>query len=162
MYCIILCKIYTFTKINTSKKMKRKINLKAVVLSALIMVAGSAAFAQCDQTATLTASATIYLNDKGVVERTKDEETVVKMDKNEVNITTGGSHELTGTVKTFICNWPVPFKTGKTVITTSIMDGGQVMNATITIEGKDGKVTLSFEALEMPGKKILLQADKFE
>jgi hypothetical protein len=142
--------------------MKTTFTLKTILLSVLMMVAGSAAFAQCDKTATLTASTTNYLNDKGTVERTKDEETVVTLDKKEVNIATGGGHELTGTVKTYTCNWATPFKTGKTVITTLITDGGRDMNATITIEGKDGKVTLTFEALEMPGKKIQLQADKFE
>jgi hypothetical protein len=142
--------------------MKTKFNLKTIILSMFLMVAGSAAFAQCDKTTTFTASATNYLNDKGVIERTKDEESTITFDKKGINITTDGGHEITGTPKTYTCNWATPYKTGKTVITSLLTDGGRDMNATITIEGKDGKVTLTFEAVEMPGKKIQLQADKFE
>jgi hypothetical protein len=142
--------------------MKTKSIFKTIILALLLTVAGSTAFAQCDKASTFTASTTNYLNDKGAVERTKDEETVVTLDKKAVNIATGGGHELTGAVKTYTCNWTTPYKAGKTVITTLITDGGRDMNATITIEGKDGKITLTFEAVEMPGKKILLQADKFE
>ncbi|MES2063993.1 MAG: hypothetical protein V4456_18870 [Bacteroidota bacterium] len=142
--------------------MKTKFTLKTIILSLLLMAAGGTAFAQCDKTATFSAATTNYLNDKGVVERTKDEETVVTLNKKSINITTGGNHELTGAVKTYTCNWATPYKTGKTVITTLITDGGRDMNATVTIEGKDGKVTLTFEAIEMPNKKIQLLADKFE
>ena len=143
--------------------MRTKFTLKTIILALLLTVASGTVFAQCDKTITLTASTTNYLNDKGVVERTKDEATVVTLNKKEITITTGdNSHQLTGAVKTYICNWTTPFKTGKTVITTVITDGGRDMNATVTIEGKDGKVTLTFEAVEMPGKKIQLLAEKFE
>jgi len=43
-----------------------------------------------------------------------------------------------------------------------LADGGTDMHVTITIEGKAGKVTLTFEAEEMPGRKIRVVADKFE
>jgi hypothetical protein len=143
--------------------MKSGSNLKNTTLAFFLLLAGSTvSFAQCDRTATFTASTTNYLDDKGAVERTRDEESVVTFGKKEVSITTGGGHELSGAVKTYACNWDKPFKTGKTVITTVITDGGHDMHATITIEGKEGKVTLTFEAAEMPGKKIQLQADKFE
>lgn len=143
--------------------MKTAFNIKNTILALFLLLAGSTvSFAQCDKTATFTASTTNYLDDKGVVERTKDEETIVTFDKKEINITTGGRSELTGAVKTYTCNWASPFKTGKTVITTVLTDGGRDMHAIITIEGKEGKVTLTFEAAEMPGKKIQLQADKFE
>jgi hypothetical protein len=142
--------------------MKTKFNLKTIILALLLTVASGTAFAQCDKTATLTASTTNYLNDKSAIERTKDEESIVTLNKKEVNITTDGGHLITGAVKTYTCNWTIPFKTGKTVITTLLTDGGRDMNGTITIEGKDGKITLTFEAVEMPGKKIQLLADKFE
>jgi hypothetical protein len=143
--------------------MKTNSIIKSTLLALfLVTAAGTVTLAQCDKTATLTASTTNYLNDKDVVERTKDEESIVTFNKLEVNITTDGGHLITGTVKTYTCNWPTPYKTGKTVITTLITDGGRDMNATITIEGKDGKVTLTFEAAEMPGKKIHLLADKLE
>jgi hypothetical protein len=144
--------------------MKTKINLKTILFALFLLVAGSTvSFAQCDKTATFTASKTTYLNDKGIVERVKDKETVITFNKKEISVTTSDdSKAMTGDVKTYVCNWAKPYKTGKTVITTVITDGGREMHATDTIEGKDGKVSATFEVVEMPGKKIQYLADKFE
>ena len=43
-----------------------------------------------------------------------------------------------------------------------LTDGDKDLHVTITIEGKAGKVTLTFVAEEMPGKTIQVVADKFE
>lgn len=143
--------------------MKKAINLKSTILALLLVAAGSTAtFAQCDKTSTFTASTTTYLNSKGEVEKTKNEETIVTIDKKEINVTAGGKQELAGDVKTYTCNWATPFKTGKTVVSALMVDGGHELHAMITIEGKDGKITLTFEAAELPGQKIVLVADKFE
>jgi hypothetical protein len=58
----------------------------------------------------------------------------------------------------------VPFKEGKTVITTTLKDdsGNEPKDFTITIEGKDGKVTLLAESPSMPDRKIKLDIEKFE
>jgi len=144
--------------------MKPRINLKKTLLALLLTASSTLCFAQCDKAATLTSSITNYYNDKGEVERTKEEDTSIKLSKSEVIISHGDNDErtLVGANKTYTCNWPIPFKEGKTVITTLLTDGGQDMHVTITVEGKDGKVTLTFEAEEMPGKKIKVVANKFE
>jgi hypothetical protein len=144
--------------------MKAKSNLKKPILALLLMVAVSTvSYAQCDKTNTITSSTTNHLDDKGVVERSKDEETVITFDKSNITIAPGGEdHVTSGPVKSYVCNWTTPFKTGKTVITSVFTDGGQEMHATITIEGKDGKVTVTFVAEEMQGKKIQVVANKFE
>ncbi|TSD63452.1 hypothetical protein FFF34_017835 [Inquilinus sp. KBS0705] len=140
-----------------------KTDIKKIILALLLVASSTLCFAQCDKTATLTSSLTTYLNDKGEVERTKDESAVITINKAEVTIVTGDNgRTLKGAVKTYACNWATPFKEGKTVLTTALTDGGQEMHATITIEGKAGKVTLTFEAEEEPGKKIVVIADKFE
>lgn len=145
------------------RKMKKRSNPKTIILALILVIAAStASLAQCDKQATFTTSTTTYLNSKGETEKTKDEESIITIDKKEVNITTGGRPELAGIVKTYTCNWASPFKTGKTVVSALMVDGGREIHAVITIEGKDGKVTLTFEAAEMPGKKIVLVADKFE
>jgi hypothetical protein len=160
MYCIILFKTYIFEK---KENMKTTLNIKRTILALLLIAAGSTVtFAQCDKTATLTSSVTNYLNDKGEIERTKDEETIITITKTDITIAPGEGNTVTGIIKTNVCNWSTPFKEGKTVLTTTLTDGGRDMHATITIEGKAGKVLLTFEAEEMPGKKIQVVADKFE
>ena len=138
-------------------------NLKNAIVTLLLMFAGvTTTLAQCDKTVTFEASASTYLNDKGAIEKTKNEETTVKLDKKEISIITNGRIELAGVVKSYTCNWADPFRTGKTIVNTTMIDGGNELHCVITIEGKEGKVTLTFEAAEMPGKKIVFIADKFE
>ncbi|MES2266360.1 MAG: hypothetical protein V4520_06355 [Bacteroidota bacterium] len=142
--------------------MKKTFNLKTFILSLFLMAGTTAVFAQCDKAATFTASVSTYLNDKSDIEKTKNEETIVKLDKKEISIITNGRIELAGAIKSYTCNWADPFKTGKTIVSTTMVDGGNELHCLITIEGKEGKVTLAFEAAEMPGKKIVLVANKFE
>ena len=138
------------------------ITIKNIILALLLAASSTLCFAQCDQTSTLTSSLTTYLNEKGEVEKTKDEETIITITKTDITIAPGEGNPVSGAIKSSVCNWTTPFKEGKTFLTTTIVDGSREMHATVTIEGKSGKVTLTFEALEMPGKKILVVADKFE
>jgi hypothetical protein len=134
---------------------------KAALAFALILAGSTISFAQCDKPVKLTSSVTNYLNDKGEVERSKDEETVITLSKTELTITPG-DHMMNGNVTGYTCNWTTPFKEGKTVVKSVLTDGDKDLHVTITIEGKAGKVTLTFVAEEMPGKTIQVVADKFE
>ncbi|OOQ59216.1 hypothetical protein [Mucilaginibacter pedocola] len=69
---------------------------------------------------------------------------------------------MTGTIKSYDCTWTTPYKEGKTVVTTQFTDGGKTLNATVTIEGKAGKVTATMQAQELPDMKIQVVADRFE
>ena len=70
---------------------------------------------------------------------------------------------MTGTIGSKACDWQIPFKSGKTVISAQLEDqSGDQKDATLTIEGKDGKVTLLAELKNMPDRKILIAIDKFE
>jgi hypothetical protein len=134
---------------------------KAALAFALILAGNTISFAQCEKPVKLTSSVTSYINDKGEVERTKDEQTVVTLSKTELTITPG-DHMMNGSVTEYTCNWTTPFKDGKTTVKSLLTDGNNDLHVTITIEGKAGKVTLTFVAEEMPGKKIQVVADKFE
>jgi hypothetical protein len=136
---------------------------KAVLAFALILAGSTISFAQCDKPIMLISSATNYYNAKGELQRTKDEESIITLTKTQVIIAPENEeHKMTGDIKTYTCNWATPYKEGKTVVTTVFTDGGKTLNATITIEGKAGKVTLTMEAVEMPDMKIQVVADKFE
>jgi hypothetical protein len=139
-------------------------HLKKVVLAFALLLAGSTiSFAQCDKPVMLVSSATNYYNAKGELQRSKEEETIITLTKTQIIIAPGDEeHKMTGDIKTYTCNWTAPYKEGKTVITTVFADGGKSLNATVTIEGKAGKVTATLEAAEMPDMKIQVVADKFE
>lgn len=136
--------------------------MKKQIFTLLFIAIAGSSFAQCDKKVFLSASATEYLDANNVLQKTVDEITTVEFDTKNISITPG-DHQLDGTISSITCNWKTPFKEGKTVIKGSIANPrGDLMNCTITIEGKDGKQTFLFEADESPDKKIRLVLEKFE
>lgn len=137
---------------------------KMVIVLVLLSTGALVSYGQCDKKVVITASKSEYLGADSTVQRTKDEQTMVEFDKTTITIVPGGDdHKMTGTVKSYTCNWQTPFKEGKTSIKASVSnDQGETMNLTITIGGKDGKINFLAEVDEEPAKKIRLIVDKFE
>lgn len=137
--------------------------MKKVVLSAFILMTISiVGYSQCDKKIQLTSSKTEYLDAAGNVQRTKDENTVIDINKTEISISPDGQ-TMIGTVKFESCKWTKPFKEGKSILTVTIEDqGGQAKTGTITIEGKDGKVYFILAPDDNPNKIIRVLIEKFE
>jgi len=140
--------------------------MKSIIIALFLLAAGSTmCFAQCDKKVSITSSKSEQLDDSGQVQGTRDEKTIVDISTTDVNVSVSGDdgdQKLTGKVKSKTCDWKTPFKEGKTVVTTTLSDNGNDKDFTITIEGKDGKITLVAESPQMPGRKIRLVVDKFE
>jgi len=140
--------------------------MKSIIIALFLLAAGSTmCFAQCDKKVSITSSKSEQLDDSGQVQGTRDEKTTVDISTTDVNVSIvgdDGDQKLTGKVKSKTCDWKTPYKEGKTVVTTTLNDGGNDKDFTITIEGMDGKVTLVAESPQMPGRKIRLVVDKFE
>jgi hypothetical protein len=137
--------------------------MKTITLIFSLLVAGcTMSFAQCEKNLVLTSSKTEHMNADGVVQRTDDETAKIELSKTAVNVSVNDEHKITGTIKSQTCDWKVPFKEGKTVIKAAVSnDQGEERNVTITIEGKEGKVTLLFEMDGMPDDRIRVGIDKF-
>ncbi len=138
--------------------------MKTIILTLSLLIAVSTiSLAQCGKKVVITTSKTDHLDSSGKITRTDDEKAVVEISKSAINITVNDDHKMTGTIKSDTCNWPVAYKEGKTIIKAVISDGqGEDKNVTLTIEGKDGKVTLLFEMEDTPEDRIRVAADKFE
>ncbi|HTD99654.1 MAG TPA: hypothetical protein VK668_10210 [Mucilaginibacter sp.] len=139
--------------------------MKSIILALILLVAGSTvSLAQCDKKITLSSSKTQHLDGSGVLQNTEDEQVVIDITKSDIIVVAeNGNHKMTGKIKSLTCNWKVPFKEGKTVIGTTLNDdNGDSKDFTITIEGKEGKVTLLAESPQMEDRKIKLALDKFE
>jgi hypothetical protein len=135
---------------------------KQILILLCAVIAGTTTYAQCDKKNVLTASSTEYLNANLELQRTVEEITTIEYDSKAIVITPG-DHNMVGTINSMSCDWKTPYKEGKTVIKGMISNPrGDLMNCTITIEGKDGKLTLLFEAEESPDRKIRISIDKFE
>jgi hypothetical protein len=135
----------------------------AVTAILMFLALAPRSIAQCDKNLVLTSSKTEYLNAGGVVQRTVDEDSVIKISKSEVTIAPSGHEVMTGSVTSTVCDWKEPFKTGKTTVEARFKDGnGAESSATISIEGNAGKIICLMKQKERPERTIRLNIDKFE
>jgi hypothetical protein len=139
--------------------------MKKTILAMILMVgAATISYAQCDKNYTITTSKTEYYDGSGALQRTVDEKGTITVTGKDIVITHGPNDEkMNGGVKYDTCSWKVPFKEGKTVIRTTLNgDNGQNTNVTLTIEGKDGKISVTAVPDEDQTRQIRLTVDKFE
>src|ERR1700761_5828647 len=135
---------------------------KLILIAAAFALSTTVALAQCDNTYVLKSSKTDHLDASGAVKQTMDEKAEVEVNKTKFTVTIDGNLAVTGTIKENVCNWPVPYKEGKSVIKAVVNEeGNDDKNATITIEGKNGKVTIMYELEGVPDNKITVTADSF-
>ncbi len=138
-------------------------NMKTLILiTGLLLSASITSFAQCGKKVTLTSSGTQHLDAKGTVLKTVDEKAIINIEEKNIKINVNDEHEMEGTIKSMTCDWKVPYKDGKSVIKTTMNEGGEDRDVTITIEGTDGKVTLLYEMDGMPDERIKVAIVKFE
>ena len=140
--------------------------MKKIILPSLLLLLGAgAAIAQCGKKSVMKSNKTEYFDSSGNIQRTVDETALVEIDGSNIKIAPGDDGRvMAGPIKSDSCKWKIPFKEGKTVIKTDLTDErGEVhKDVTLTIEGKNGVITLLFEAPEIPDKKIKITAVSFE
>ncbi|MBS1669833.1 MAG: hypothetical protein JST58_20860 [Bacteroidetes bacterium] len=139
--------------------------MKNIILGLCLFLAdGTMGFAQCGQKLALTSSKTVYLDSTGIVQRNVDEQSTIELSPTTLSIAPGNDPVMTGAVQSENCNWTIPFKEGKSIykVLLNPSGGADPMNLTVTIEGKDGKITFLAEMEQMPDRRIMLLADTFE
>ncbi len=141
--------------------------MRSILIAVFLLAAGSTAcLAQCEKKVSFSSSKTQHLDESGTLKQENDETTVVEFNKIDITVTInhdGQDEKMIGTVKSYVCDWSVPYKTGKTTANVSLKrDDGDAMDFTVTVEGKDGKITLLAESKDHPDDKIKLEAMKFE
>lgn len=137
------------------------------MITLLLLAAGSTiTMAQCDKKVVFASSKTEHLDSKGNLNDSADEKTTVEFSKSEIAVSItndNGDQKMAGSVKSYACDWAVPFKNGKTTMSVSLKrEDGESRDFDITIEGKDGKLLLTAISPGEPDHQIRLTADKFE
>jgi hypothetical protein len=141
---------------------------KVLFLLMLLTILGIVfSYAQCSKKQVITSGKTDYVDGNGNLQQSVDENTTIEYDKSQITITIGNQQGdtkvMNGTIKSDSCYWTVPYKQGKSIVKALLTDErGDTKNLTITIEGKEGKLTFLAEVQEMPDRKIRLTIDKFE
>ena len=69
---------------------------------------------------------------------------------------------MKGDIKNAACNWDKAYKNGKSIIQAQLTEGANdVHDATITIEGENGKLFIMIEMKDHPDMKIKAYVDKY-
>jgi hypothetical protein len=140
--------------------------MKNIILAiALLLFTGIASFAQCDKKVKWKAAKAELIDENGNVADTKEGDITITADSKTVvlEIAESPNDKLEGTVNESTCEWKEAFKNGKTVLKTSLNErDGDVSPGIITIEGKDGKLTITLEIEKMNGRKVRISVDKYE
>jgi len=144
---------------------KKTIMKKILLLIAVFTILAFAGRAQCNGNVNFISSKSQMVNQKGEVLGSKDGTTVIEITKKSVSLTFNGDEKTTlaGEIKEEKCEWGEPFKNGKSIIKAVLEDaGGDVKHVTLTIEAKDGKITITGDAEERPNERIKFDVDKYE
>ncbi len=140
--------------------------MKKIILSlSLIACCGAAAIAQCNQTVRFTSTKTDFVNATGAIEQSKNEQTQVTFNDSELSLLVNGNvdEQLTGNVRSVNCGWKKTNREGKTILTALLTNkNGDSKNATVTMEGKDGNISMLLEVENQPARKLQMTTESFE
>jgi hypothetical protein len=131
--------------------------------AAILFTTATAGYGQCEKKTVLSAAKTDHLAPDSSVQQSDDGAVTIEFDKTTFTVNPPNEGPLTGKVDSVTCNWPVPYKVGKTWMKVTLTNAqGETQKATVTIEGKDGKVIFYARIDNQPDQMIRLIADKFE
>jgi hypothetical protein len=137
--------------------------MKQLLLAAVLLTAATSGYGQCEKKTVLSASKTDHLAADSSVERVDEGRVTIEFDKTTFLVSPENQSPLTGKVDSVTCNWPSPYKEGKTRMKITLTSPqGELQHFTVTIEGNAGKVTLLAVMDDQPDQKTRLIADKFE
>ena len=137
--------------------------MKQFLVAALLLTAATVGYGQCEKKTIFSAPKTDHLAADSSVQKSEDGVITIEFDKTTFSVNPPNESPLTGKVNSFTCNWPTPYKVGKTQMKVTLTNArGESHNLTVTIEGKAGKVVLYAVMDDHPDDTIRLTADKFE
>ena len=138
--------------------------MKQFLVAAVLLTVATAGYGQCEKRTILSAPKTDHLAADSSVKQSEDGLITIEFDKTTFTVNPPNQSPLTGKVNSFTCNWPTPYKIGKTQMKVTLTNPqGESHNITVTIEGKAGGKVIMYAVMdEHPDETIRLTADKFE
>jgi hypothetical protein len=121
--------------------------------------------AQGGKTMVWSASKADFLDAGGNLQETKEDKIVIETSDNQIILKHGDRPEdiLKGNIKELNCNWTTPFKNGKTSFKTLLEEAnGDTKDALVTIEGKNGKITIVIVSVSNQGRMIKIEVKDYK
>ncbi|TKK66938.1 hypothetical protein FC093_15670 [Ilyomonas limi] len=138
---------------------------KSILLLLVIGALSTKSMAQCDKKTLYTSTKQEWLNSKDEVQKSDSDKITVEVSKGNIvfNHNDDPNDEMKGDITASDCNWAEAYKNGKTTMQAKLTEGrGDVHEANVTIEGKDGKMFIILELKDHPDMKIKAYIDKYE
>jgi hypothetical protein len=138
---------------------------KIILLSLGLFTFSLLTRAQCGKTMVWSASKADFLDAGGNLQETKEDKIVIETSNNQIILKHGDRQEdiLKGNVKELSCNWTTPFKNGKTTFKTLLEEAsGDTKDALVTIEGKNGKITIVIVSVSNQGRMIKIEVEDYK
>lgn len=138
--------------------------MKKAILIFALSLPGAYSFAQCDKTVTYFSGKAEFLDESGKVDRSEEGKVVVKVTQSHITLmhNDDDNDTMEGAITEKVCDWKTPFKTGKTTFNTSLVErSGESNDASVSIEGKDGKLVILIN-LKNKGKILKLMPDNYK
>jgi hypothetical protein len=138
--------------------------MKQKTVCLLIGIAmGTICYSQCDKKIILGATGVEVLNDQNEVKiRDTERVTTIKYDSKLIEVITEYDTKY-GTIDSIYCNWKIPFKEGNTYIRGKLnFENGDQWVIKLTIEGKDGKLSLLADMEHPDANTMRFVLNKFE
>jgi hypothetical protein len=136
-----------------------------ILAFAIVLLTSVSAFAQCDKKVKWQATKAEMLDQSGTVVDTKQGTINITTDSKNITleIVENPGDKLEGTISEHSCDWKEAFKNGKTSFKANLNNpNGETAVGTFTIEGKDGKLTITMQLDRMDGKIVRIVVDKHE
>jgi hypothetical protein len=138
---------------------------KIILLSLGLFTFSLLTRAQCSKTMVWSASKADFLDAGGNLQETKEDKIVIETSDNQIILKHGDRPEdiLKGNIKELNCNWTTPFKNGKTTCKTLLEEAsGDTKDALVTIEGKNGKITIGIVSVSNQGRMIKIEVQDYK
>ena len=132
---------------------------------AIVLLTAVSSFAQCDKKVKWQATKAEMLDQSGTVVDTKEGTINITTDSKNISleIVENPGDKLEGTISEHSCDWKEAFKNGKTSFKANLNNpNGETAVGTFNIEGKDGKLIITFQLDRMNGRTIRIAVEKHE
>lgn len=136
-----------------------------ILAFAIVLLTSVSAFAQCDKKVKWQATKAEMLDESGTVVDSKQGTINITADSKNISleIVENPGDKLEGAITEHSCEWKEAFKNGKTSFKATLNNpNGETSAATFNIEGKDGKLIITFQLDRMNGKTIRIAVEKHE
>ena len=140
--------------------------MKKMLLSfAVLLLAGTAAIAQCDKNVVYYSDKQEMISPEGDVIDNKTDILSIEFTKEIITVSVADKPgALTATIKETTCQWKDIYKEGKAIYKATFKkpDTEETTEGSMTVEAKEGKLYILVELERLEGKKIKIAVNKYE